>query len=166
MKLISNITTIAFALFVLSVSVGIPIANHIHSSNQSVDYKISTQQGMSCDQRSEEQSCCQLEAVEPSCCSNQKEVNSCLPKTTSNCHCNPSLGKCCCCFLEIEYIVFSFDAPPYISIEIPAFLEAFSVKLTGFSNQFSNSIYSLSRINIPPLIPYSQQLAVFQNFRL
>ena len=127
-------------------SIGVPvIINHIHISDQ-----LGEQQEVFCE-----------DAV--MCCSTEEEP---LPiESLKSCDCN-LLASCCCCYLEVELVAFSFDVPVGVPVLAPYFVEAYSTELNSLTNVLSNSSFSLKSLELPPPKTYSQQLSLFQVFRI
>jgi len=151
-RLISNTINIIICLVVLSSSIGIPVIfNHIHSSDTDNNHTEAVQEMVG-------------EEVMMCCGSEQKK-----PLTTeikeSNCNCN-LLASCCCCFVEVELVAFSFDIPLSVPLNSPDFVEAYSTQIHFTSKIWSNSTSVISNFELPPPKPYSQQLSVFQVFRI
>ncbi len=140
-------------------AIGIPvILNHSHKSDhfseQSQDDTAICQEAMAC---------CETEPVEKEtfvCCASEfaEEVVS-----FSTCECN--FIASCCCFIDVRLVSFVFDTHINESVSIPSFVPAF-VRDIGIEELLS--YYShISRYNydLPPKT-YSQQLALFQVFRI
>lgn len=151
MKFVSNTINVMIALVVLVSSIGIPvILEHVHNP----DFFVEVGQEVLCE---DAVSCCDTDIVD------EVEEKSALSESTCNCD---LLASCCCCYLEVELVAFSFDIPLTNPISPPVFMEAYSTNIYSFRNIFSNSFLSTTRLESPPLIPYSQKLALFQVFRI
>ena len=141
-------------------AVGIPvILNHTHKS----DY-ISEQRQDDTAICQEAMACCETEPVEQEtfvCCASEfaEEVVS-----FSTCECN--FLASCCCFIDVRLVSFVFDTPINESVSIPSFVTAFvrDIGIEEFLSYYSH----ISRYNydLPPSKTYSQQLALFQVFRI
>ncbi len=131
-------------------SIGIPVVlNHIHNPTV-LSEQIDETQEVFCD-----------DAV--MCCSSEEKP---LPtESLKSCDCN-LLTSCCCCYLEVELVAFSFDIPVSVPVLAPSFVEAYSTELNSISNLLSNSSFSIKSLELPPPKPYSQQLSLFQVFRI
>ena len=150
MNRVTKALNIVICLLVLISSIGIPVVlNHIHNPSFASEQLDETQE-VFCE-----------EAV--MCCSTEEES---LPtETLKSCDCN-LLASCCCCFLEVELVTFSFDIPLSVPVPAPSFVEAYSTELSSFKNLYSNSSFSIKTLELPPPKPYSQQLSLFQVFRI
>ena len=109
--------------------------------------------------------CCETEQVEQEtlvCCASEsvEEV-----ARISTCECN-LISSCCCCFIDVRLVSFVFDTPINESIPIPSFVQAFVLDI-GIDEVLSyNSHLSWYNFELPPPKTYSQQLALFQVFRI
>ena len=150
MNRVTKALNVVICLLVLTSSIGIPVVlNHIHNPSVASE-QIDETQEVFCE-----------EAV--MCCSIEEES---LPsETLKSCDCN-LLASCCCCFLEVELVTFSFDIPVSLPVLAPSFVEAYSTELSSIKNLCSNSSFSLRSLELPPPKPYSQQLFLFQVFRI
>lgn len=153
MKSVNNILNLLMGLIVLVLSLGIPVIDHIH---------ISENKSNTVSHNDESIPICESSI---SCCESKAEATIQTQKISSECNCN-LMASCCCCLFEVNLHTFSFDTPLNNTIEIPDFLQAFSVDINASAYFCANNSYSLDRYELPPLIPYSQQLPVFQVFRL
>ena len=141
--------------------IGIPvILNHSHKSDyiseQSQDYTAICQHAMSC---------CETEAIEQEtlvCCATESVEEA---VSFSSCECN-FIASCCCCFINVRLVSFIFDTPIYNPLSIPAFVKAFVIDL-GINKVLNYRSYlSCFNFDLPPPETYSQQLALFQVFRI
>ena len=150
MNRVTKALNIVICLLVLISSIGIPVViNHIHNPPVASE-QIDETQEVFCE-----------EAV--MCCSTEEES---LPtETLKSCDCN-LLASCCCCFLEVELVAFSFDIPLSVPVPTPSFVEAYSTELSCIKNLSGNSTFSIKSFELPPPKPYSQQLSLFQVFRI
>ena len=160
-KIIKHIISHLICLFVLVGTIGIPvILNHSHKS----DY-ISEQSHDETAICLEATPCCETEPVEQEtfvCCASEFAEEA---VSFSNCECN-FISSCCCCFIDIRLVSFVFDTPAYEPISIPSFVQAF-VRDIGIEEHLSYySHISWYNYDLPPPKTYSQQLAVFQVFRI
>jgi len=160
-KIIKNIISHLICLFMLVGAVGIPvILNHSHKSDyiseQSQDETAICQEVMAC---------CDTEPVEKEtfvCCASESVEKVAL---ISTCKCN-FISSCCCCFIDIRLVSFVFDTPINESISIPSFVQAFVIDM-GIEKLLSYySHKSCYNFDLPPPKSYSQQLALFQVFRI
>ena len=142
-------------------AIGIPvILNHSHKS----DY-ISDQRQDDTAICQEAMACCETEPVEQEtlvCCASEfsEEVVS-----FSTCECN-FLASCCCCFIDVRLVSFVFDTPVHEPVSIPSFVQAF-VRDIGIKKLLSYcSHISWYNFDLPPPKTYSQQIALFQVFRI
>ena len=150
MRIVTYAINFFLCLLVLVSSIGVPVVlNHIHNPTV-VSEQIDETQGVFCE-----------EAV--MCCSTEEEPL--LTESIKSCDCN-LLASCCCCFLEVELVTFSFDIPLSVPVPAPSFVEAYSTELSSFKNLCSNSSFSIKSLELPPPKPYSQQLSLFQVFRI
>jgi len=138
-------------------AIGIPvILNHSHKS----DY-ISEQRQDDTAICQEEMACCETEPVEQEtfvCCASEfaEEVVS-----FSTCECN-FLASCCCCFIDVRLVSFVYDTHIQESVSIPSFVRDIGIEeLLSYYSHISWNNYDL-----PPPKTYSQQLALFQVFRI
>ena len=142
-------------------AIGIPvILNHSHKS----DY-FSEQRQDDTAICQEAIACCETEPIEQEtfvCCASEfteKVV------TFSTCECN-FISSCCCCYIDVRLVSFVFDTPVYEPVSIPSFVQAF-VKDIGIEELLSYcSHISWYNFDLPPPKTYSQQLALFQVFRI
>ena len=141
-------------------TIGIPvILNHSHKS----DY-ISDQRQYDTAICQEAMACCETEPVEQEtfvCCASEfaEEVVCFL-----TCECN--FLASCCCFIDVRLVSFVFDTPINESVSIPSFVPAF-VRDIGIEEHLSYcSHISWYNYDLPPPKTYSQQLALFQVFRI
>lgn len=160
-KIIQNIISHLICLFMLVGAVGIPvILNHSHKS----DY-ISEQSQDETAICKEAMACCDTEPVEKEtfvCCASESVEKVAL---ISTCKCN-FISYCCCCFIDIRLVSFVFDTTINESISIPSFVQAFVVDM-GIKKLLSYySHTSCCNFDLPPPKSYSQQLALFQVFRI
>ena len=142
-------------------AIGIPvILNHSHKSDyiseQSQDDTAICQESMAC---------CETEPVEQEifvCCASEfaeKVV------TFSTCECN-FISSCCCCYIDVRLVSFVFDTPVHERVSIPSFVQAFVIDI-GIEELLSYcSHISWYNFDLPPPKTYSQQLALFQVFRI
>ena len=141
--------------------IGIPvILNHSHESDyiseQSQDYTAICQHAMSC---------CETEAIEQEtlvCCATESVEEA---VSFSSCECN-FIASCCCCFIDVRLVSFVFDTPIYNPLSIPAFVKAFVIDLGVNKVLNYRSYLSWFNFDLPPPKTYSQQLALFQVFRI
>lgn len=154
MRSATNTVTILLSILVLLLSIGIPTVDHIHVSDTKFDGVFHIV---------ESEPIC--ETTTSSCCDNTNEVTTHTSKLGSECNCN-LIASCCCCFFELKLLPFSFDIPLNYTKLIPDFIQAYSINLNAFNLLVCEPQHSLNRFDLPPLIPYSQQLPVFQAFRL
>jgi len=141
-------------------AIGIPVIfNHSHKSDI---ISVINQSDNICQ---EAMSCCETEPVEQEkvvCCSTEP-VNE--VERISSCKCN-ILASCCCCFLDVRLVSFVFDTPVNEPVSIPSFVQAF-VRDIGIKELLSYySHLSWYNFDLPPPKTYSQQLALFQVFRI
>ncbi len=152
MKIITHTINILISLVVLTTSIGIPVIfNHIHNPEISLNQY----------EELEEVFC--EEAV--LCCETEEKTQQDSETKESNCDCN-LLASCCCCFFEVELVAFSFDTPVSLKLPVPNFITAYTSELNCFSDTWSNSFYSVFKYKLPPQKTYSQQLSLFQVFRI
>ena len=150
MRIVTYTINFFLCLLVLVSSIGVPVVlNHIHNPKV-VSEQIDEVQDVFCE-----------EAV--MCCSTEEEPL--LTEFIKSCDCN-LLASCCCCFLEVELVTFSFDIPLSVPVSAPSFVEAYSTELSSVKNLCSNSSFSIKSLELPPPKPYSQQLSLFQVFRI
>ena len=150
MRIVTYVINFFLCLLVLVSSIGVPVVlNHIHNPTV-VSVQIDETQEVFCE-----------EAV--MCCSTEEEPL--LTESIKSCDCN-LLASCCCCFLEVELVTFSFDIPLSVPVPAPSFVEAYSAELSSVKNLCSNSSFSIKSLELPPPKPYSQQLSLFQVFRI
>ena len=142
-------------------AIGIPvILNHSHQSDyiseQSQDETAICQKAMAC---------CDTEPVEQEtfvCCASEFAEEA---VGFSNCECN-FIASCCCCFIDVRLVSFVFDTPVHEPVSIPSFVQAF-VRDIGIEELLSYySHLSWYNYDLPPPKTYSQQLALFQVFRI
>ena len=148
-------------LFILLGAIGIPVIfNHSHNfsftSQQTLDETAICQEATVC---------CMTESVaqEKKICCEVKSENNVEPK--NNCDCN-LLTSCCCCFIDVRLVSFAFEIPINEPINAPSFIQAYMSemdfnKVLNFKSQML--CYNL---NLPPPKTYSQQLALYQVFRI
>ena len=149
MRIVNYAINFFLCLLVLVSSIGVPVVlNHIHNPTV-VSEQIDEVQDVFCE-----------EAV--MCCSTEEPL---LTESIKSCDCN-LLASCCCCFLEVELVTFSFDIPLSVPVPAPSFVEAYSTELSSVKNLCSNSSFSIKSLDLPPPKPYSQQLSLFQIFRI
>jgi len=98
-----------------------------------------------------------------SCCEADETVNDIIANT--NCNCS-LLTSCCCCFLEVGLVSFTFDSPTHSSLLSPFFVRAYETDLGQSQMLYASSRLLLSNLDLPPPKTYSQQLALFQVFRI
>lgn len=148
MKNLSAILSL-FISFLLVVSVaGIPvILNHDH--NPTHNDELLTQENLSCE---ESNNCCETDSKE-------KEIYS------NVCECN-LLASCCCCFFEVQLVSFSYNTPIVAPIATPDFITLYTANLFSFSDSNSNFQNSIKANRLPPPKTYSQQLSIYQVFRI
>ena len=150
MRIVTYVINFFLCLLVLVSSIGVPVVlNHIHNPTV-VSEQIDETQEVFCE-----------EAV--MCCSTEEEPL--LTESIKSCDCN-LLASCCCCCLEVELVTFSFDIPLSVPVPAPSFVEAYSTELSSVKNLCSNSSFSIKSLELPPPKPYSQQLSLFQVFRI
>lgn len=150
MRIVTYVINFFLCLLVLVSSIGVPVVlNHFHNTTV-VSVQIDETQEVFCE-----------EAV--MCCSTEEEPL--LTESIKSCDCN-LLASCCCCFLEVELVTFSFDIPLSVPVPAPSFVEAYSAELSSVKNLCSNSSFSIKSLELPPPKPYSQQLSLFQVFRI
>ena len=150
MRIVTYVINFFLCLLVLVSSIGVPVVlNHFHNTTV-VSVQIDETQEVFCE-----------EAV--MCCSTEEEPL--LTESIKSCDCN-LLASCCCCFLEVELVTFSFDIPLSVPVPAPSFVEAYSTELSSVKNLCSNSSFSIKSLELPPPKPYSQQLSLFQVFRI
>lgn len=154
MRSVTNTLTFLLSILVLLLCIGIPTVDHIHVSDTAFDEV--------CHIVESEPIC---ETTTSSCCETTNEVTTHTSKLGSECNCN-LIASCCCCFFELKLLPFSFDIPLNYTKLIPDFIQAYSINLNPFNLLVNEPQHSLNRFDLPPLIPYSQQLSVFQVFRL
>ena len=160
-KILKHIINYLLCLFMLVGTIGIPvILNH----SQKSDYisKQTQHETVICQ---DVKACCDTELVEQEtfvCCASEslEEVAS-----ISTCECN-FISSCCCCIIDVRLVSFVFDTPINESVSIPSFVQVFirdiSIKkLLSYCSHISCYNYDL-----PPPKTYSQQLALFQVFRI
>ena len=141
--------------------IGIPvILNHSHKSDyiseQSQDYTAICKHAMSC---------CETEAIEQEilvCCATESVEEA---VSYSSCECN-FIASCCCCLIDVRLVSFVFDTPIYNPISIPAFVKAFVIDLDINKVLNYRSYLSCFNFDLPPPKTYSQQLPLFQVFRI
>ena len=142
-------------------AIGIPvILNHSHKS----DY-FSEQRQDDTAICQEAIACCETEPIEQEtfvCCASEfaeKVV------TFSTCECN-FISSCCCCYIDVRLVSFVFDTPVHEPVSIPSFVQAFVIDI-GIEELLSYcSHISWYNFDLPPPKTYSQQLALFQVFRI
>ena len=150
MRIFSCAKIFFLCLLVLVSSIGVPVVlDHIHNPT------------VLCEQIDETQEMFCEEAV--MCCSSEEEPL--LSESIKSCDCN-LLVSCCCCFLEVELVNFSFDIPLSVPVPAPSFVEAYSSDIISLKNLCSNSSFSIKSLELPPPKPFSQQLSLFQVFRI
>mgnify|MGYP001257235389 CR=1 FL=1 len=148
-------------LFMLVGSIGVPvILNHSHKSDLT-----SEQKKLDTSICQEASACCETEQFEQEifvCCASEsaEEV-----APISTCECN-FISFCCCCFIDFRLVSFVFDTPVHEPVSIPSFVQAF-VRDIGIKKLLSYcSHISWYNFDLPPPKTYSQQLALFQVFRI
>ena len=159
-RIIKYMVSYLMCLFMLVGTIGIPvILNHSHNS----DY-ISEQrqyENVSCQKV---MSCCETEPFEQetiTCCASESQEVALI----STCECS-FISSCCCCFTDVRLVSFVFDTPINESVSIPSFVRAFFRDI-GFNERLSYcSNLSWYNYDLPPPKTYSQQLALFQVFRI
>jgi len=150
MNRVTKALNILICLLVLISSIGIPVVlNHIHNPPVASEQIDETQEVF-----------CEKAVM---CCST--EEGPLLTESLKTCDCN-FLASCCCCFLEVELVAFSFDIPLSVPVPTPSFVEAYSTELSCIKNLSGNSTFSIKSFELPPPKPYSQQLSLFQVFRI
>jgi len=161
-KIAKHIISHLLCLFMLVGAIGIPvILNHSHKS----DYisQQSQHETVSCQ---ETKACCETEPIEQEtfvCCASESAED---VAPISTCECN-FISSCCCCFIDVRLVSLVFDAPVHESVSILSFVRAF-VRDIGIEELLSYCSH-LSWYNFdlpPPPKTYSQQLALFQVFRI
>ena len=160
-KIAKHIISHLLCLFMLVSVIGIPvILNHSHKSDYISEQ--SQHETVSCQ---EAKACCETEPIEQEtfvCCASEsaKEV-----APISTCECN-FISYCCCCFIDVRLVSLVFDTPVHESVSIPSFVRAF-VRDIGIEELLSYcSHLSCYNFDLPPPKTYSQQLALFQVFRI
>lgn len=160
-KFAKHIISHILFLFMLVGAIGIPvILNHSHKS----DY-ISEQSQLETVSYEEAISCCETDPLEQEifvCCASEfaEEV-----APISTCECN-FISSCCCCFIDVRLVSFVFDTPVPEPVSIPSFVQAF-IRAIGIEElQSYCSHISWNNFDLPPPKTYSQQLALFQVFRI
>tara|TARA_Y100000813_G_scaffold134920_1_gene97577 strand:+ start:115 stop:555 length:441 start_codon:yes stop_codon:yes gene_type:complete len=142
-------------------AIGIPvILNHSHKS----DYvsKQSQNETVICQ---EAKACCETELIEQETlvCFASESAEEVAPIST--CECN-FISSFCCCFIDVRLVSFVFYTPINESVSIPSFVQAF-VRDIGIKKLLSYCSYiSLYNHDLPPPKTYSQQLALFQVYRI
>ena len=142
-------------------AIGIPvILNHSHKSNYVS--KQCQHETVICQEAT---ACCETELIEQETfvCFASESAEDVVPIST--CECN-FISSCCCCYIDVRLVSFVFDTPVHEPVSIPSFVQAF-VRDMGIKKPLS--YYShISRYNfdLPPQKTYSQQLALFQVFRI
>ena len=160
-KILKHIISHLLCLFMLVGAIGIPvILNHSHKS----DYvsKQCQHETVICQEAT---ACCETELIE-------QETFVCFASdyveevaSISTCECN-FISSCCCCFIDVRLVSFVFDTPINESVSIPSFVQAF-VRDIGIKKLLSYCSYiSLYNHDLPPPKTYSQQLALFQVYRI
>lgn len=136
-------------IFMLLGVIGIPvILNHSHSPSFSEE----TQQ--------EEVSLCEEATL---CCGEKEPIKEIL--SNSNCECS-LLASCCCCFLDVRLVSFTFDSPIYSALTIPTFVKAYACDLGTNETTHYTALLTTNNLRLPPIKPYSQRLSLFQVFRI
>ena len=160
-KILKHIISHLLCLFMLVGAIGIPvILNHSHKSDLILEQN---QSDTSICQ--EAMLCCETEPVEQEtfvCCASEsaEEV-----APISTCECN-FISSCCCCFIDVRLVSFVFDTPVHEPVSIPSFVQAF-IRDIGIKELLSYSSHFLRyNFDLPPPKTYSQQLALFQVFRI
>ena len=142
-------------------AIGIPvILNHSHKSD------FLSEQNQSVTSICQEvMFCCETEPIEQEtlvCCATESVEEA---VSFSSCECN-FISSCCCCFLDVRLVSFVFDTPINEPVSIPAFVQAFVVDI-GVKELLSYYLHlSWYNFDLPPPKTYSQQLALFQVFRI
>lgn len=141
--------SIIISIFMLVGVIGVPvISSHTHNPEFTVDVK------------QEVVPIC--EEVTP-CCEADETINDIIANT--NCDCS-LLASCCCCFLDVRLVSFTFDSPTYSSLLSPFFVRAYETDLGQSQMLYASSRLLLSNLDLPPPKPYSQTLSLFQVFRI
>ena len=150
-KIMTNTLFATVCMFMLMGIIGIPVVmNHTHNPYDSAK------------SQQKESPVCEEAAV---CCDLEEEQAQETLTNDFNCKCS-LIASCCCCFLDIRLVSFTFDTPVNTPISSPTFLQAY------VSDLVANAIMShcstlLSYISdLPPPKTYSQNLAFFQVFRI
>ena len=160
-KILQHIINHLLCLFILLSAIGTPVI--LNNSNKSDYISKQSQDETVCCQ--EAKACCDTELVEQEifvCCASEsvEEVAS-----ISICECN-FISSCCCCITDVRLVSFVFDTPINESVSIPSFVPAF-VRDIGIEELLSYySHISWYNYDLPPPKTYSQQLALFQVFRI
>ena len=150
MKLIWNIVHFATILVLIS-SIGVPII----SNQSSVNFCPSTHSEQNYDFCTE---------ILTSCCAKSLSNTQENDIQSSVCLCNP-LAESCCCTKETEFVFFQFDVPICSPKLVPHFVQAYSSVLNSVVLQRTIQC-ALLHNHLPPSKTFSQQLSVFQVFRL
>ena len=148
-------------LFILVGAIGVPvILNHSHKSDL-----ISEQKKLDRSICQEASTCCETEPFEQEifvCCATESEEE---VAPISTCECN-FISSCCCCSIDVRLVSFVFDTPVREPTSIPSFVQAF-VKDIGIKKLLSYCYHiSWYNFDLPPPKTYSQQLPLFQVFRI
>ena len=148
-KIIKHTVAHLICLFMLVGVIGIPVIfSHTHNPEYSIE------------QLEEETPVCESATL---CCSTEEKPQESLTK--NNCNCS-LLASCCCCFSDVRLVSFVFDTPVHEPVSIPSFVQAF-VRDIGIKKLLSYcSHISWYYFDLPPPKTYSQQLAIFQVFRI
>lgn len=151
MKLIWNIVHFALAALVLISSMGVPVIINQSSAHFSKSIH--------------------FDKNYDSC---TETLTSCCTKSSSNTTkngiqsfvlCKP-VAESCCCIEETEFVFFQFDVPICLPQLAPHFVQAYSSDLnSGVALQRTIQCTLLNN-HLPPPKTFSQQLSVFQVFRL
>lgn len=151
MKLIWNFVHFSLAILVLISSIGVPI----FSNQSSVNFCPSTLSNQNYDFCTERlTTCCAKTLLN----TQENEIQ------TSVCLCNP-LAESCCCIKETEFVFFQFDVPICSPKLVPHFVQAYSSVLNSVVLHRTIQCTLLNN-RLPPSKTFSQQLSVFQFFRL
>lgn len=148
-KIVRHTISIIICTFMLVGVIGIPVIfSHTHNPEYSIE------------QLEEETPVCESATL---CCGTEEKPQESLTK--NNCNCS-LLASCCCCFLDVRLVSFTFDAPTYSSLVSPSFVQAYEHDLGQIQMVFYSSRLLFSNLDLPPPKPYSQNLSLFQVFRI
>jgi hypothetical protein len=147
---VNKVTTYVFvtvlATFMLVSSIGVPvIMSHIHNPHHD-----------SQSQHEESTLCCEDE-LETHCDFSLDDELDCKPSI---------LASCCCCFLELRLVSFTYDTPVYTSIPIPTFIVAYVSQLKSSSELYHSSELLSLNLDLPPPKTIPQRLSLFQVYRI